>query len=85
MPTNPRETRSPTDDASAADLQVLRRFCVPLPRFPGYVALYSLVQSRGTGRRWIRWDGVRPVSRIPSRYRSRALSHSDVCPRREGP
>lgn len=85
MPTDPRETRLPTDDASAAGLQVLRRFHVPLRTHPGLAALYALVEDASAGHRRLRWDGVAALSRIPPQYGSRPLSHSDACPRQDGP
>lgn len=82
MSTDPTEIPRPTDDASAAGLQVLRRFHVALRRWPGHVALYALVEeppaADGTpGRLQLRWDGCRPVSRIPAAYASPSLSQSD--------
>jgi hypothetical protein len=72
MPTEPRETRSPTDDARAADLRVLRRFFLVLPADRRTAALYSLLEESGVRR--LRWDGLAGTSRIPLAYAARDSS-----------
>ncbi len=43
-----------------------RRFSYPLPAYPGWVALYSVVDVEGTPQ--LQWHGIRPANRIPPEY-----------------
>ncbi len=60
-PVPPQELKHETAPVS------VRRFHYPLTSRPRDVALYSLVRDAvGTTR--LRWDGVRPLHRIPAEH-----------------
>lgn len=59
-------------------MRVVRRFHVALTHYPGWVALYSLIEEGGERR--LRWDGICGRERMPSAYARAAQRATSASP-----